>query len=275
MVPLSWSWLTPCSSPATTKQASTGSTAPFIVIDTRHLLEGDAVEEDLHVLDRVDGHAGLADVAHDPGVVGVVAAVGGEVEGHRHALLAGGQVAPVEGVALLGGGEAGVLADRPRPAGVHRGPRRRARTGRSPGSAAEVLDAVEVVLGVERLDGDALGGVPDRACRGRRPSGPCRRAPASRPRGSVPGVSHGVEVTAGPATQQNRRRDGVSLPLRGRRGRGRRRRASSTASRRRCRRAASPAWSVARGAASPRCCACATGWRSPPPASCASGATTC
>ena len=34
MVPLSWSWATPCSSPATMKQASTGSTAPFIVIDT-------------------------------------------------------------------------------------------------------------------------------------------------------------------------------------------------------------------------------------------------
>ena len=34
MVPLSWSWLTPCSSPATMKLASTGSTAPFIVIDT-------------------------------------------------------------------------------------------------------------------------------------------------------------------------------------------------------------------------------------------------
>ncbi len=34
MVPASWSWLTPCSSPATTNDASTGSTAPFMVIET-------------------------------------------------------------------------------------------------------------------------------------------------------------------------------------------------------------------------------------------------
>ena len=34
IVPASPSGATPCSSPATTKQASTGSTAPFIVIDT-------------------------------------------------------------------------------------------------------------------------------------------------------------------------------------------------------------------------------------------------
>ena len=88
----------------------------------RHLRRaGCRRRKDLHVLDRVDGHAGLADVADDPRVVGVVAAVGRQVEGDRHALLAGGQVPPVEGVGLLGGGEAGVLADRPRPVGVHRG----------------------------------------------------------------------------------------------------------------------------------------------------------
>ena len=34
MVPVSFSGGTPCSSPATTKLASTGRTAPFIVIDT-------------------------------------------------------------------------------------------------------------------------------------------------------------------------------------------------------------------------------------------------
>ena len=34
MVPLSWAWSTPCSSPATTKAARQGSTAPFMVIET-------------------------------------------------------------------------------------------------------------------------------------------------------------------------------------------------------------------------------------------------
>ena len=113
---------------------------------------------------RVDGHAGLADVADDPGVVAVVAAVGGQVEGHRQAHLAGGQVAAVEGVRLLGGGEAGVLADRPRPVGVHRSRARRARTGRSrAGCRAGRRAPRQVVGGVERLDVDALGGGPHEA----------------------------------------------------------------------------------------------------------------
>ena len=86
----------------------------------RHLVQRDAVEELPHVEDRVDGHAGHADVARHPGVVGVVAAVGGQVEGDRQALLAGGQVAAVEGVGLLGGGEAGVLPDGPGLVDVHR-----------------------------------------------------------------------------------------------------------------------------------------------------------
>ena len=40
MVPLSCAWLTPCSSAATTYMASTGSTAPFIVIETETLVVG-------------------------------------------------------------------------------------------------------------------------------------------------------------------------------------------------------------------------------------------
>ena len=34
IVPVSWSWGTPCSSPATMKSAITGMTAPFMVIET-------------------------------------------------------------------------------------------------------------------------------------------------------------------------------------------------------------------------------------------------
>ena len=66
-----------------------------------HLVERDAVEELAHVEDRVDRHAGHADVAGDARVVGVVAAVGGEVEGDRQPLLPGGEVAAVEGVRLF------------------------------------------------------------------------------------------------------------------------------------------------------------------------------
>jgi hypothetical protein len=55
-------------------------------------LPGDAVEQDLHVLHRIDRHAGLADVALDARMVGIVAAVGGQVERHGHALAAARQV---------------------------------------------------------------------------------------------------------------------------------------------------------------------------------------
>src|SRR3546814_20393420 len=51
------------------------------------LVERNAVEEDLHVLDGIDGHARLAGIADDARVVGVVAAVGREVEGDREPLL--------------------------------------------------------------------------------------------------------------------------------------------------------------------------------------------
>src|SRR5207237_1066098 len=67
------------------------------------LVERDAVEEYFHVLDGIDGDAGLAHVAADARVVGVVAAVGGQVEGHRDALAAAGQRPLVEGIGLKGG----------------------------------------------------------------------------------------------------------------------------------------------------------------------------
>ena len=86
-----------------------------------HLVERDAVEEDLHVLDGVDGHASLADVADNARMVGVIASMGSEVERDGEARLARLEVATVEGVGFFGGGEAGVLADGPGTAGVHRG----------------------------------------------------------------------------------------------------------------------------------------------------------
>ena len=46
-----------------------------------NLVERDAVEEHLHVEDRIDGDAGLADIADNARVVGVITTMGGEVEG--------------------------------------------------------------------------------------------------------------------------------------------------------------------------------------------------
>jgi hypothetical protein len=74
-----------------------------------HLVERDAVEQDLHVLHSVHGHASHAYVALHARVVGVVPAVRGEVERHGQALLARRQVLSVKGVGLLRRAEARVL----------------------------------------------------------------------------------------------------------------------------------------------------------------------
>src|SRR3546814_20381405 len=79
-----------------------------------------------------------------------------EVEGHRYALLTGGKVAAVEGVALLGGGEARVLADRPRTTGVHGGARP-AKARREAGQTAPVVRAGDGAHRVEWLPGAATG----------------------------------------------------------------------------------------------------------------------
>jgi hypothetical protein len=78
-----------------------------------HLAQRNAVEQDLHVLDRIDRHAGLADIAGHPRMVGIVAAVGGEIEGHRQALLPGGEVLAVKRVGFLRRREARILPDGP------------------------------------------------------------------------------------------------------------------------------------------------------------------
>src|SRR5690606_20353300 len=108
----------------------------------------------------VDGDARLADIAHDAGVVAVIATVCGEVEGDREALLPGLECLAVEAVRFLRRREAGVLPDRPRPAGIHRRPRS-AHEGRKARQRAEMADLREVLLRVERADRDPLRRVPD------------------------------------------------------------------------------------------------------------------
>jgi hypothetical protein len=63
---------------------------------------------------------GLADVTDHARMIRVIATVRCEVEGYRNALTAGGKRLAVERIGFLGGRKAGVLADRPRPAHVHR-----------------------------------------------------------------------------------------------------------------------------------------------------------
>ena len=98
-------------------------------------------------------------------MVGVVAAVGGQIEGDRQALLAGGEVAAVEGVGILRRGEAGILPDGPRLGDVH-GRVGAAQERRDAGIGVEEIEAGEVVGAVGRLHRDAFGREPGFATSG-------------------------------------------------------------------------------------------------------------
>ena len=120
-----------------------------------HLVERNAREQRAHVVDRIDRHPGHADVARYPRVVGVIAAVGGEVEGDRETLLPGGEIAPVESVGILRRGEAGILPDGPGLVDIHGGVGA-AQVWRDAGPGIEEVDAFEVRLAIAGLDRDPL-----------------------------------------------------------------------------------------------------------------------
>ena len=103
--------------------------------------------------DRIHRHAGLADVGESARMIRVVAAMGGQVERHRQTLLAGGDIAPVKCVALLGRGKAGVLAHGPWLGDIHRAVRP-AQEGRDTRHGVQVLALLEVLGGIERLQID-------------------------------------------------------------------------------------------------------------------------
>ena len=88
-------------------------------------------------------------------MVGVVAAMGGEIEGDREALLPGREVAPIEGVGILRRGEAGILPDRPGLVDIHRGVGA-AQIGRDAGPGVEEIDAGEIGLAIGRLHRNAF-----------------------------------------------------------------------------------------------------------------------
>ena len=117
-------------------------------------VEGDLLEADPHVLDRVDRDPGAADLAVAERVVGVAAELGRQVKGHREAGRAVLDQVAVALVGVFGRGEAGVLAHRPEPVAIH--PLvNAAGEGRVPGLAQALLEAGgDVVAGVEALDLD-------------------------------------------------------------------------------------------------------------------------
>ena len=120
-----------------------------------HLIERNAAEQDVHVEHRANGNARFTDVAEDARIVGVVAAMGRQVERDGKTFLTGGQVAAIERVGLLSRGETRVLADRPGTEHVHRRVRA-AQAGRDAAGEIEMVHVVVLVMGVERTNLDML-----------------------------------------------------------------------------------------------------------------------
>jgi hypothetical protein len=113
MVPSSFSCVTPASSACDNVEGEARQNRAVHRHRHAHLVERDAVEQDFHVLDAVDRDAGLADIARDARMIAVIAAVGGEIEGDRQALLPRRKVAAIEGIGGFSGGKPGILADCP------------------------------------------------------------------------------------------------------------------------------------------------------------------
>ena len=124
-----------------------------------HLVERDSVEQDFHVLNAVDRHAGFADIARHARMIAVVAAMRRQIEGHRKAHLPRREVLSVEGVGFFGGREARILADGPGPARIHGGAHA-AHERHLPRQRVHRRDAFQVGSRVKRLHVEPFGRVP-------------------------------------------------------------------------------------------------------------------
>ena len=122
----------------------------------RHLIQRNLVEQDLHVEDRIDGHARLAHIPGHALVVGVVSAMRGKIERDRKPSLSRGQIAAIKRVGLFGGRESGILPNRPRLHHVHRAVRP-AQIRRNSRGIVEMLEPFKVLLRVEALHRNVFG----------------------------------------------------------------------------------------------------------------------
>src|ERR1700675_2818910 len=144
----------PCFSATTRYIAQSTLAGELMVIDVVIFFEGDAVEQNLHIFERVDGHAALTDFAFAGRVVGVVAHERWQIEGNGESAAAVFEKIFVTLVRFFGRGEAGEHAHGPELAAVA-GRVNAARVGRLAG-ITEVLLVIpiggEISLGVKAAD---------------------------------------------------------------------------------------------------------------------------
>src|SRR6202044_2613134 len=123
-----------------------------------NIFQRDAVEQRLHVFQRINGHADFSDFAEGQSVVGVHADLGGEVEGDRESFHTLSQQIPVTLVRFRGAAEPGVLTGGPQAAAIHGGIY--AAGKREFAGEAEIAFGVEtrqVLRGYDRVQGQAGG----------------------------------------------------------------------------------------------------------------------
>ena len=201
---------TPCLSATATYIATSTGAGALIVIEVETRSSGNAVEDGLHVGERVDRDADLADLAGRALVVGVEPHLGRQVEGGREAGLALGEQELEALVGRLGRAEAGVLADRPVAAAVHR--RLDAARERVLAGEAEVALVVEVL---RRARACRCG--PSRARRGSRsPRGARRTSRARGPAGPPPSGAGRSRSSASSCSLERISSSSSALPLPGR-----------------------------------------------------------
>ena len=92
-------------------------------------------------------------------MIGIIAAMGREIEGDGEAHLSGGEIAAVKRVRIFGGGKAGILADRPRLVHIH-GRIGAAHIGRKTGKRGGEGEARAIGRLVARFDRNAFGRQP-------------------------------------------------------------------------------------------------------------------
>ena len=66
-----------------------------------HLGKVNAVKQRAHVVDAVNGNARHANVGLDARMIGIIAAVGSQIEGDGQALLASSNIAAIKGVGFF------------------------------------------------------------------------------------------------------------------------------------------------------------------------------
>ncbi len=125
-------------------------------------------------------------------MIGVVAAMGGEIERDREALLAGGEVAAIECVGILRRGEPGILPDGPGLVDIH-GRVGAAQIGRDAGPGLEEVDAFEIGFAIAGLYQDALGREPRLGAAGRSDAGSLLKGDIRK----VRYAAHGVHLSTG------------------------------------------------------------------------------